>query len=226
MCGRYFLTTPGEVLANLFETAAAPDLAPRYNIAPTQTVPIVRAAANGAREIALVSWGLVPHWAKERAIGNKLINARGETLAEKPSFRDAYRKRRCLLPADGYFEWKRPESGGSVKQPYAFRARDGRPFALAGLWSSWKDPASGETLESCAIVTTSPNELAATVHDRMPVIVAPERFELWLGAGAPTADFASLLEPYPADRMEAFPVSRRVNSPANDSPEILEPVAP
>ena len=189
MCGRYFLTTPGEVLADLFETGKAPEMAPRYNIAPTQAVPIVRAAAGGAREMALVSWGLVPHWAKERAIGNKLINARGDTLAEKPSFRDAYKKRRCLLPADGYFEWKRE---GTVKQPYAFRAKDGRPLALAGLWSSWKDPANGETLESCAIVTTSPNELAATVHDRMPVIVAPESFALWLDAGPPTGAFAEL----------------------------------
>ena len=128
MCGRYFLTTPGEVLADLFEAGSAseaPSLSPRYNIAPTQQVPIVRLGAEGRRELALASWGLVPIWAKEKAIGNKLINGRAETLAEKPSFRDAYKKRRCVLPADGYFEWKRV---GTVKQPYAFRARDGRPF--------------------------------------------------------------------------------------------------
>ena len=222
MCGRYFLTTPGEVLADIFEAGSAPELSPRYNIAPTQTVPIVRLGASGARELALASWGLVPVWAKEKAIGNKLINARAETLAEKPSFRDAFKKRRCLLPADGYFEWKRE---GTVKQPYAFRASDGRPLALAGLWSFWKDPATGEPLESCAIVTTSPNELAATVHDRMPVILAPESFGKWLGAAPPSPDFAALFEPYPAERMLAYPVSRAVNSPANDRPELLEAIS-
>ena len=221
MCGRYFLTTPGEVLADLFETASAPEMAPRYNIAPTQSVPIVRLGANGAREMAMVSWGLVPVWAKERAIGNKLINARAETLAEKPSFRDAYKKRRCVLPADGYFEWKKE---GTVKQPYAFRARDGRPLALAGLWSWWKDPATGEPLESCAILTTSPNELAATVHDRMPVILSPANVPLWLATGAPTPSFTELFSPFPAAEMLTYPVSRKVNSPANDTPDVLEPV--
>ena len=222
MCGRYFLTTPGEVLADLFEAGPAPELSPRYNIAPTQTVPIVRLGPTGARELALATWGLVPVWAKEKAIGNKLINARAETLAEKPSFRDAYKKRRCVLPADGYFEWRRE---GTVKQPYAFRARDGRPLALAGLWSFWKDPATGEPLESCAILTTSPNELAATVHDRMPVILEPEKLPLWLDGGAPTPSFTELFfNPFPAAGMLAYPVSRRVNSPANDTPDLIEPL--
>lgn len=221
MCGRYFLTTPGQVLAELFETEQAVELAPRYNIAPTQEVPIVRTKAGGGREIAMVSWGLVPHWAKERAIGNRLINARAETLAEKPSFRDAYKKRRCLIPADGYFEWKKE---GTVKQPYAFRARDGAPLALAGLWSSWTDPETRTPLESCAILTTSPNELAATVHDRMPVILERESWPRWLDGAPPTPDFARLFEPYPAAKLTAFPVSRRVNSPANDTPDILDPV--
>ena len=222
MCGRYFLTTPGEVLADIFETGSAtetPALTPRYNIAPTQQVPIVRLGADGRREMALASWGLVPVWAKEKAIGNKLINARAETLAEKPSFRDAYRKRRCVLPADGYFEWKRE---GAVKQPYAFRARDGRPLALAGLWSFWKEPATGEPLESCAIVTTSPNALAATVHDRMPAILSPDGIARWLDGATPATDLAALFEPFPAEAMVAYPVSRRVNSPANDSADLLE----
>jgi putative SOS response-associated peptidase YedK len=223
MCGRYFLTTPGEVLADLFETPSAPEMAPRYNVAPTQSVPIVRRGANGEREMALVSWGLVPVWAKERAIGNKLINARAETLAEKPSFRDAYKKRRCVLPADGYFEWKKE---GTIKQPYAFRARDGRPLALAGLWSWWKDPATGEPLESCAILTTAPNELAATVHDRMPVILSTQSIPAWLGTDAPTPSFTELFfSPFPAGGMLTYPVSRKVNSPANDSPDLLDPLS-
>jgi putative SOS response-associated peptidase YedK len=222
MCGRYFLTTPGEVLADIFETGSAPGLAPRYNIAPTQKVPIVRLGADGKREMALVSWGLVPTWAKEKAIGNKLINARAETLAEKPSYRDAYKKRRCLIPADGYFEWKKE---GTAKQPYAFRARDGRPLALAGLWSFWKDPATGEPLESCAIITTNPNELAATVHDRMPAILAPAKYSPWLDSGPPTRSFSELFNPYPASEMLAYPVSRSVNSPANDVPAVIEPLA-
>jgi putative SOS response-associated peptidase YedK len=221
MCGRYFLTTPGEILADIFETEGAPELAPRYNIAPTQQVPIVRLGRDGKREMALASWGLVPTWAKEKAIGNKLINARAETLAEKPSFRDAYRKRRCLIPADGYFEWKKE---GAVKQPFAFRARNGRPLALAGLWSFWKDPATGEPLESCAIITTSPNELAAAVHDRMPAILAPENHSLWLDGGAPTPTFAELFNPFPAGELLAYPVSRGVNSPANDVPAVIEPL--
>lgn len=183
MCGRYVLSAPGEVLAELFELPAPVELAARYNIAPTQAVPIVRAAGESVRELAFAQWGLVPHWAKERAIGNRLINARGETLAEKPSYRDAFKRRRCLIPATGFYEWKKVEGG---KQPYLLRLRDGAPFGFAGLWSAWRDRESGETLESCAIVTTSPNPLAATVHDRMPVILPRERHALWLDSG--TAD--------------------------------------
>ena len=222
MCGRYVLSAPGEVLAELFELPAPVELAARYNIAPTQAVPIVRAAGESVRELAFAQWGLVPHWAKERAIGNRLINARGETLAEKPSYRDAFKRRRCLIPATGFYEWKKVEGG---KQPYLLRLRDGAPFGFAGLWSAWRDRESGETLESCAIVTTSPNPLAATVHDRMPVILPRERHALWLDSG--TADpeaLSPLLVPYPEEEMEALPVSTRVNNPRNDDPSLVEPL--
>ncbi len=223
MCGRYVLTTPGQVLAEVFDLPQPVELAARYNIAPTQAVPIVRATEGGGRELAFVSWGLVPHWAKEKAIGNRLINARAESLAEKPAFRSSFKHRRCLIPADGFYEWK-PEGGG--KQPWLLRLRGGEPFAFAGLWSRWQDPAAGgEPFESCAIVTTTPNELAATVHDRMPAILPKERHALWLDPQAydPVA-LAALLAPIPADAMEAFPVSKRVNSPANEDPRCIEPL--
>jgi putative SOS response-associated peptidase YedK len=229
MCGRYFLTTPGQILAERFETAPAPKMASRYNIAPTQQVAIVRTAVDaetsdgGDREIALVSWGLIPSWAKERAIGNKLINARGETLAEKPSFRDSFKKRRCLVLADGFFEWQKVGGG---KQPWLVRTKSGEPFGMAGLWSRWKEKESGETIDSCTIVTTTPNELLAPIHDRMPVILPREARALWLDSEITEADrLAPLIAPFPEGELEAYPVSRRVNSPANDDPACLEPIA-
>lgn len=230
MCGRYVLTTPGEVLAQIFDTAPPPEeileaLVPRYNISPTQTVPIVRRAAAPAanRELALVQWGLVPHWAKDPAIGNSLINARAETAAEKPSFRDAMKRRRCLIPADGFYEWKKLGKG---KQPYLIRLRGGSAFAFAfaGLWSQWKNPESGASLETCAILTTSPNELTATVHDRMPVILPATSWQRWLDDVSPNTPFTELLVSFPAGQMEAFPVSKRVNSPANEGPENIVPI--
>ena len=218
MCGRYTLTTPGDVLAPVLGLESAPELAPRYNIAPSQQVPIVRAGPGRRRELAMVRWGLVPHWAKEAAIGNRLINARAETLGEKPAFRDSFRRRRCLIAADGFYEWQKLEQG---KRPYLLRLADGSPFAFAGLWSSWRDPGSGDPLETCAIVTTTPNELAATVHDRMPVILPPAAFTAWLDPDSPSP--VELLVPFPADRMTAFPVSRRVNDPSYDGPDCVAP---
>jgi putative SOS response-associated peptidase YedK len=228
MCGRYVVTTPGEVLAQIFGAEPPPEevlaaMVPRYNVSPTQQVPIVRGTAPGSRELALVTWGLVPHWAKDPAIGNKLINARADTAAEKPSFRDSLRRRRCLLPADGFYEWKKLGKG---KEPWLFRMRDGRPFALAGLWSTWKNPETHTNLETCTILTTTPNELVSTVHDRMPVILSAEHQERWLDTGAEGTPFTELFLPFSADQMEAFPVSRRVNSPANEGPENIEPVSP
>lgn len=219
MCGRYFLTTPGEVLAAALELESVPEIEPRYNIAPSQEVPIVRADAGG-RELARVRWGLIPGWAKERAIGNRLINARGETVAEKPSFRDAFRKRRCLIPADGFFEWQKLPGG---KQPFVLRRRGGGPIALAGLWSAWKDPETGDPVETCAIVTTTPNELARKIHDRMPVLLGTEARKAWLDPAAAPEDLSDLLVPYPAAEMEAYPVSRRVNDPGHDHPDCIKP---
>ena len=221
MCGRYTVTAPGDVLAAAFGLETPPDLAPRYNVAPTQEVAIVRLGDGGRLELALVRWGLIPFWAKERAIGNKLINARADGLATKPSFRDSFKKRRCLVPATGWFEWKKLEKG---KQPYLFRMRDGSVFAFAGLWSRWNDPESGEPLETCAIVTTEPNELAATVHDRMPAILDRAAHAPWLEAVPASPDLAALLAPRAIDGLVAHPVSRLVNSPANDLPACLEPV--
>ena len=228
MCGRYVLTTPGEVLAQIFDTAPPPEeileaIVPRYNISPTQTVPIVRRAAAPAanRELTLVQWGLVPHWAKDPAIGNSLINARAETAAEKPSFRDAMKRRRCLIPANGFYEWQKLGKG---KQPWLLRLKSGETFAFAGLWSQWKNPESGAKLETCAILTTTTNELTARVHDRMPVILPPTTWSRWLDDAPSGTPFTDLLLSFPAAQMEAFPVSKRVNSPANEGQENIVPV--
>ncbi|HEX9800874.1 MAG TPA: SOS response-associated peptidase [Thermoanaerobaculia bacterium] len=222
MCGRYVVTTPGEVLAELFELDEKPHLTPRYNVAPTQEVAIVRWRQEGGRELALVHWGLVPFWAKERAIGSRLINARAESISQKPSFRDSFKKRRCLIPADGFYEWQKADGR---KQPWLVRLRGGEPFAFAGLWSSWQDRESDGTLESCTIVTTTPNELAKRIHDRMPVILPWERHATWLDPAAASDTLQALLVPYPVDEMEAFPVSTWVNSPAHEEPRCVEPLA-
>ena len=212
MCGRYVLTTPGEVLAELFELDEKPHLAPRWNIAPTQEVAIVRRRDEG-RELALARWGLIPSWAKDAAIGNRMINARAETVAEKPAFRDSFRKRRCLMPADGFYEWQKI---GARKQPWLLRRKGGAPFAFAALWSRWHDPASGRPVETCALLTTTPNALASRVHDRMPVILPREAFALWLDPGAEPGALGALLAPLPAEQMEAWSVSTRVNDPRHD----------
>lgn len=219
MCGRYTLASPGNVVAELFELDEVPELRPRFNIAPTQEVAVVR-AREGRRELGAVQWGLVPSWAKDLAIGQKLINARAETVAEKPAFRSALRARRCLVVADGFYEWQ-PTAGR--KQPWYFRLRDGRPFAFAGLWERWQVPGI-DPLESCTIVTTEANGLVAPVHARMPVILSPEGCARWL-AGGPTEELQTLLAPFPPDRMRAHPVSLRVNSPAADDRGCIEAVA-
>lgn len=221
MCGRYTLTVDASVLATLFDLEPLMEIEPRYNIAPSQLVPIVRANAQGKREWAVVRWGLIPSWAKDAKIGNRLINARAETAAKKPSFRSAYKHRRCLLPADGFYEWVKIGSG---KQPNHIRFADGRPFSFAGLWESWTPP-EGETVESCTILTTRPNSLISELHDRMPVILRPDRFEDWISEGPLSPEGAeAILLPFPADEMEAVPVSTLVNSPKNDDPRCVEPV--
>jgi putative SOS response-associated peptidase YedK len=222
MCGRYTLSIPAEILAETFgvdaehtrERAEA-----RYNICPTQEAVVVRRAEDGHRELTALRWGLVPFWAEDPVIGNRMINARAETVADKPAFRTSFKKRRCLVLADGYYEWKK-EPGG--KQPYWIHRPDGGLLALAGLWSRWEGPAG--PLETFAILTTEAHPAIAHVHDRMPVILAPEHWDLWLDpAVEDRARLRPLLTHVGGDGLALRPVSRAVNSPANDSPRLLEP---
>ncbi len=225
MCGRYSLTTPMEAVRQVFDFPERPNLAPRANIAPSQDVAAVRLASgeSGAvgRHFVWLRWGLIPAWAKDPAIGNRTINARAETLAEKPAFRAAFRKRRCLIVADGFYEWK-TEAGG--KQPYRITLADGGPFALAGLWERWAGPQGGETIESCTIVTTEANARLREIHPRMPVILALDAFDPWLDPQTPGAQAAALLRSYPAEALIHYRVSPRLNSPANDDPALIEPL--
>jgi putative SOS response-associated peptidase YedK len=221
MCGRFTLATPGQTIAEAFELQSAPELKPRYNISPTQEVAAIRAAGTG-RELATLHWGLIPSWSKDASIGARMINARGETVGEKPSFRTPFRSRRCLILADGFYEWKRE---GERKQPYHICMVDRRPFAFAGLWDRWAPP-GGEPVESCAIVTTAPNEVLAPIHDRMPVILPPEAYALWLDPAARDKErLQELLQPFEASAMIAYPVSPRVNNPRNDDRDCLAPLA-
>ncbi len=220
MCGRFAFYSPHEAVTRLFGVADAPEVEPRYNIAPTQYIATVRADEQGGRGLAMLYWGLVPSWAKEKSIGARMINARAETLGEKPSFRNAYKRRRCLVIADGYYEWQR---SGAVKQPYFITFGSGQPFGMAGLWESWRDPASGEPLQSCCIVTTAPALEVAHVHDRMPVIVPLEAHAEWLDPRNYDAGrLGWLLVPWQAGGLEARPVSRRVNDARNQGPELVE----
>jgi putative SOS response-associated peptidase YedK len=222
MCGRYTLSTTGQIVAEIFGLDEAPALAARYNIAPSQQVPAVRAERDtGARVVRMLRWGLHPYWSKSAPSAEaRMINARSESLAERPAFRDLVRRRRCLLPADGFFEWRK---AGRRKQPYLVRMRDGAPFAFAGLWDRWRG-AGGEVVESCTILTTEPNALVAGIHDRMPVILPRGAFDPWLDPSAGDAEgLLPLLRPYPAEEMTLFPVSARVNDPANDDASLVEP---
>lgn len=219
MCGRFSLTTPGPILAEMFGVV---DLAlpPRFNVAPTQSVPVVR-VVDGQRVIALLRWGLVPSWSKDPKKGPPLINARADTVAEKPAFRAALKYRRCIVPADGFFEWKKE---GAKRLPVHFKLRDGRPFGFAGLWECWKSP-EGEILESMTILTTTPNELVAAVHDRMPAILPPSGYDAWLNPSIKdAAAVIGLLGPYSEALMVAVPVSEHVNKVANDDPKCHEPL--
>ncbi len=221
MCGRYTLTVDASMLATLFDLEPLFELTPRYNIAPSQPVPIVRVGAGRDREWATVRWGLIPSWAKDAKIGNTLINARAETAADKPSFRSAFKHHRCLVPADGFFEWAKTPTG---KLPHHIRFMDRRPFAFGGLWERWTPP-DGVPVESCTILTTRPSRLIAPLHDRMPVIIPPERFDDWIAPGPLGPDGAeAMLLPHPAEGMEAVPVGATVNSPRNDDPRCVEPL--
>ncbi len=222
MCGRYTLHHTPEEIEDRFDVETIEDLvAPRYNIAPSQVIPVIRGAES--REMVGCKWGLIPFWAKDPKIGNNLINAKAETLAEKPSFKHALAKRRCLIPADGFYEWRK--QGKGVKQPIYVRRRDGGLFAFAGLWEEWKAP-EGDTLRTCTIITVEPNELVAEIHHRMAAILAPDEEAAWIDPKGKVADLLQLLRPYPADELEAFPVSRAVNSPSFDAPECIAAIDP
>jgi putative SOS response-associated peptidase YedK len=222
MCGRFAFYSPHEAVTRLFGVEGAPPVVPRYNIAPTQSVAAVRADAAARRSLVMLYWGLVPSWAREKSIGARMINARAETLGEKPSFRSAYRRRRCLVLADGYYEWQR---SGAVKQPYFITLADHEPFGMAGLWESWRDPAGGEPLESCCIVTTRAAPEIAHVHDRMPVIIPAGQREEWLDPARDAAGAVDgLLVPWTRGGLEVRPVSRRVNNARNDGADLVAPL--
>jgi putative SOS response-associated peptidase YedK len=219
MCGRYTLTASPRVLEARFELSHVPgDLKPRFNIAPGQKVAVV--ADETPRELAMFRWGLVPSWAKDFSVGDRMINARAETVAEKPAFRAAFRDRRCLVLADGFYEWKRE---GKQKLPTYIRMRSGEPFAFAGLWESWRTT-EGKEIRSCTIITTEPNELLATIHNRMPVILAIEDCATWLSRQPNSSPkLKGLLKPFSGEALEAYAVSRLVNSPSNDRAECIRP---
>jgi putative SOS response-associated peptidase YedK len=218
MCGRYTLKTPAGVLTERFDIEeSSTSITSSYNIAPTQQVATVL-AENGKRKLEMLHWGLIPSWAKDPEVGNRMINARAETVAEKPSYRKAFQERRCLILADGFYEWQKTDNG---KQPFYIRMEDESPFAFAGLWESWRN---GREIRSCTIITTAPNELAASIHNRMPVILHPEDYDMWLDPDFDEREpLTSLLKPFPAEAMEAYPVSRRVNNPANNDAGVVEP---
>jgi len=222
MCGRFTIIRLSEFLDRfpwIVRTDAAP-MPARYNVAPSQAV---AAVTNQQSKIDYVRWGLVPSWAKDLSVGNRMINARAETLAEKPAFSRLLRRRRCLIPADGFYEWRK-NPDGKTKTPMYIRMTGGRPFAFAGLWDTWHDP-DGATVPSCTIITTTPNELMRPIHDRMPVILKEADYQRWLAPEeTPAESLTKLLEPYPAGEMEAFAVSKAVNSPRVDAPQLIEPV--
>ena len=219
MCGRYALHSSPEVIALQFGLQAAPAWSARYNLAPTQMAPIVRTAPRGGREVALARWGLIPPWARDVAMGARMNNARAETVAEKPAFRAAFRRRRCLVPVDGWYEWK-TEDGR--KQPYFLHLREGDLAALAGLWEEWIFP-DGSPIESYAVVTTEANAEAAAVHDRMPVIIAWEQQALWLEGQVKEA--GALLRPLEAGKLAYHKVDRRMSSARVDDMQCIEPVS-
>jgi putative SOS response-associated peptidase YedK len=224
MCGRYTLHhTPKEIAERFGVEPVEEILSPRYNIAPSQIVPVIRRTQSGdsLRELAGCKWGLIPYWAKDPKIGNNLINAKAETITEKPSFKQAFAKRRCLIPADGFYEWQK--RGKEPSQPIYVRRRDGGLFAFAGLWEAWKTP-EGETIETCTIITVEPNELISKIHHRMAAILNPDDEAAWIDPQSKIDDLLQLLRSYESDRLEANAVSRAVNSPGRDSPECIAPI--
>jgi putative SOS response-associated peptidase YedK len=223
MCGRFRLSRRKQLVEECFDTASGEeDWAPRYNIAPTQPVAVIsQNLKEPVRKLSLMRWGLIPSWSKDRSVSARMINARSETAATKPAFSDAMKSRRCLIPADAFYEWAR---AGKTKQPYCFEVVEGELFAFAGIWDRWKDP-SGQWVKSCSILTTTPNAVTSAVHDRMPVILDPNAYDLWLDPGMTNVTEASgLLKPYDARLMRCYPVSTRINHVANDDEACSAPV--
>lgn len=223
MCGRFRLSRRKQIIEEHFETAPwDDDWSPRYNIAPTQPIPVIRQhPKEPIRQVSLMKWGLVPSWAQDTSGAARMINARSETAAEKPAFRDSLRLRRCLIPADAFYEWKRIVTR---KQPYCFEVNDGELFAFAGLWDGWKN-AEGQWIKTCSILTTTPNAVTSAVHDRMPVILRKDDYDVWLDPGMKNVDSASeLLKPYDPSLMRCYPISTRINHVANDDEECSAPV--
>lgn len=228
MCGRYTLVTGWDQLAEEFDLVHVEELRPRFNIAPTQVVPVVRVhSERGVRRLDALRWGLIPFWAKDSGIGSRMINARSEEAADKPSFRTPLRQRRCLVPCSGFYEWKALDTDASRtksrKQPYYIRRRDERVFAFAGLWDRWRG-SDGAAIESFSILTTEPNELIRPFHNRMPVILGREDYDLWLDPDVQNVGrLQRLFRPFPLDELTVFPVGTRVNSPSNDDPSCVQP---
>lgn len=219
MCGRFSLTTEPSKLAEHFDLPTLPNLTPRYNIAPTQDIAVIRNGESGNKDLAMLHWGLVPHWSKGPDSRYSMINARAETIAEKPSFREAFRKRRCLIPADGFYEWQPSKDG---KQPFRITLPNEEPFAFAGLWESWRGE-DGTEINSCTIIVTEANKQVRTIHDRMPVILSPKHYEVWLNHTDEPAKLLGLLKPYEGN-LTTHKVSRHVNNPANDDEICIRPI--
>ena len=216
MCGRFTLHMPWSELVKLYRVHDRPNLKPRYNIAPTQDVLAIRLDKDGQQEAVQLRWGLIPFWAKDEKISYSTINARAETVAKKPAFRDAFKKRRCLIVADGYYEWKTLEDGS--KQPYRITLKPEQPFSFAGLWEHWEK--DNKVIESCTIIVTDANELTKDIHGRMPVILDPADYDAWLDG----TDGENLLRPYPSKKMARYPVSRAVGNVKNTGPDLIEPI--
>ena len=223
MCGRFTLTADMNILQETFPWLNVPEgIAPRYNIAPSQPVAVV--PNDGKNQLDYYLWGLIPSWAKEASIGNRMINARAETLTEKPAFRSAFRYRRCLVLADGFYEWRK-EAGGKGKTPMYIKLTSGKPFAFAGLWEAWNAP-DGSQILSTTIITTNPNSMMEAIHNRMPVILPEETYSLWLQPGeGDSKKLVEILQPYPAVEMSAYPVSTLVNNPRNEAPACIQPIS-
>lgn len=222
MCGRFVLVTPAKSIAERFDLEEFVDVEPRYNVAPTQDVGIIRVnPQTGGRNMRMAKWGLIPSWAKDPSIGPKLINARSETVHQKPAFRTSFKARRCLVPSDGFYEW---DKLGKVRQPYLFRMADGNPFAFAGLWDRWTAP-DGTVTETCTVLTTPANDRLIAIHDRMPAILQPEDYGTWLDSALKDPEvLLKLLVPFPSERMVGQPVSRKVNRASYEAPDCIEPI--